>query len=220
MKIFIDSGDIKEIEEAASWGFIEGVTTNPTLVAKHNLSLEELIKQIAKIVPEHISAEVIAQDKEGIIEEARKISSWAEGVVVKIPVGEAGVAAVKELEKEGIRTNLTLIFSLSQALIGAKAGASFISLFVGRLDDIGVDSFSIQKSIVNMLKEYNLKTELIVASVRHTRHINDAVAAGASIVTAPFSVLKQLFLHPLTDSGLKRFLEDWKKSNLRLEVNV
>jgi transaldolase len=218
MEIFIDSGDLGEIREVAKWGIIKGVTTNPTLIAKEQcLSLEEITKEIAKIIPYHISAEVIAQDKAGIIKEARMISSWAEGVVVKIPLTEEGVSAAAELEKEGIKTNLTLIFSLSQALVAANAGASYMSLFVGRLDDIGIPSYSVLKSITDMLKEYKFKTRLIVASVRHVRHIIEGLSCGANIATVPFAVLKQLFVHPLTTAGLERFLRDWRSANITLE---
>ena len=211
MKIFIDTADIEEIREAASWGVLDGVTTNPTLMSKTGRSFDEVAKEILKIVDGPISLEAISQDTEGIIKEARGLSKIHKNVVVKIPVTKQGLSAIKVLAKEGVKTNVTLVFSPTQALLAAKAGATFVSPFVGRLDDISQDGMKLVEDMVTMFKNYSIKTEIIVASIRHPIHVVRTALIGAHIVTCPFKVLEGLFKHPLTDIGIKRFLDDWNK---------
>ena len=211
MKIFIDTAKIEEIKEAASWGILDGVTTNPTLVAKTGQSFDKVAKEILSIVDGPISLEAVSQDTEGIIKEARLLSKIHKNVVVKIPVTPDGIAAINVLSKEGIKTNVTLVFSPTQALLSAKAGATYVSPFVGRLDDISQDGMALVGDIVKIFANYDIKTEIIVASVRHPIHVVRTALIGAHIATCPFGVLKSLFKHPLTDVGIKRFLEDWDK---------
>ncbi|MCM8778399.1 MAG: fructose-6-phosphate aldolase [Candidatus Omnitrophica bacterium] len=211
MKLFIDSANLEEIKEVASWGIIDGVTTNPTLVAKEGKDFQELIKEICKIVDGPISAEAISKDKEGIIKEARTLSQIHKNIVVKIPLTKEGLKAVKVLSGEGIKTNVTLCFSATQALLSAKAGASFVSPFVGRLDDISSWGMDLIQDIRTIFHNYNFSTQIIVASVRNPLHVLRAALLGADIATCPFNVLEQLLKHPLTDIGIQRFLEDWKK---------
>jgi transaldolase len=211
MKIFIDTAKIEEIKEVASWGVLDGVTTNPTLVAKTGKSFDEVAKEIIKIVDGPISLEAISQDAEGIIKEARRLSKIHKNVVVKIPITKEGISAINVLSKEGVKTNVTLIFSPAQALLAAKAGATYISPFVGRLDDISQDGMNLVEDILTIFRNYSIKTEVIVASIRHPIHVVRAALLGAHIVTCPFAVLESLFKHPLTDIGIKRFLDDWSK---------
>ncbi|MCX5656976.1 MAG: fructose-6-phosphate aldolase [Candidatus Omnitrophica bacterium] len=211
MKIFIDSANINEIREAASWGVIDGVTTNPTLVAREGRDFIELIKEICKIVDGPISAEAVAGKSDAIIEEAIMLSKIHKNIVVKIPLMKEGLKAVKILASEGIRTNVTLCFSPTQALLAAKAGASFISPFVGRLDDIAQKGMDLIRDIRTIYDNYKFNTEIIVASVRSPVHVADAALMGADIATVPFNVLESLIKHPLTDIGIQRFLDDWKK---------
>lgn len=211
MKIFIDTAKIEEIKEAASWGVLDGVTTNPTLVAKTGKSFGEVAKEIIKIVDGPISLEAIRQDTDGIIKEARKLSKIHKNVVVKIPITKEGVAAVNVLSKEGVKTNVTLVFSPTQALLAAKAGATYVSPFVGRLDDISQDGMKVVEDILTIFRNYSIKTEVIVASIRHPVHVLRTALLGAHIATCPFGVLESLFKHPLTDIGIKRFLDDWSK---------
>lgn len=211
MKIFIDTANIEEIKEAASWGVLDGVTTNPTLMAKTGKSFEEVAGEIIRIVDGPISLEAISQDTQGIISEARKLSKIHKNAVVKIPVTKQGIAAISVLSKEGIRTNVTLVFSPAQALLAAKAGAAYVSPFVGRLDDIGQDGMKVVEDILAIFKNYAINTGVIVASIRHPIHVLRSALLGAHIVTCPFGVLESLFKHPLTDIGIKRFLDDWSK---------
>lgn len=211
MKIFIDTAKIEEIKEAASWGILDGVTTNPTLMCKTAKTFDELAQEIIRIVDGPISLEAIAQDTEGIIKEARQLSKIHKNVVVKIPITKEGIAAINVLAKEGVKTNVTLVFSPTQALLAAKAGATYISPFVGRLDDISQDGMDLVEDILTIFKNYSIKTEIIVASVRHPIHVVRAALLGAHIATCPFTVLESLFKHPLTDIGIKRFIDDWSK---------
>jgi len=211
MKIFIDTANIEEIKEAASWGILDGVTTNPSLMAKTAKGFDEIAKEIIKIVDGPISLEAIAQDTEGIIKEARQLSKIHKNVVVKIPVTKEGLSAVRILAREEIKTNVTLVFSPNQALLAAKAGATYVSPFVGRLDDISQDGMKVVEDILTIFKNYQIHTQIIVASVRNPIHVLRAALMGAHIVTCPFAVLESLFKHPLTDIGIKRFLDDWAK---------
>jgi len=211
MLIFIDSANIKEIQEAQNYGLIDGVTTNPTLISKENQKAEEILKKICFIVSGPVSAEVIKLDFQGMVEEARQLSKIASNIVIKIPLTKDGLKAVRILSKENIKTNVTLCFSPTQALLAAKAGADYISPFIGRLDDISQVGMELVRKIKQIYSNYNFKTKIIVASVRNPLHVLDAALIGADIVTVPFSVIEQLIKHPLTDIGIQRFLEDYKK---------
>jgi transaldolase len=213
MKFFIDTANIKEIREAASYGLLDGVTTNPSLVAKEGKNFRELLDEILKIVDGPISAEVVSIDYDGIMKEAHELAKIHKNIVVKVPLIKDGIKAVKSLSDEGINTNVTLCFSPSQALLAAKAGATYISPFVGRLDDISHDGMALIQQIVQIYRNYNFKTEVLVASIRHPLHLVDAALMGAHVATMPFDVIEKLFRHPLTDLGLEKFLSDWKKSN-------
>jgi transaldolase len=213
MKFFIDTANIKEIKEAASYGLLDGVTTNPSLVAKEGKNFRELLDEILKIVDGPISAEVVSTDYDGIMKEAHELAKIHKNIVVKVPLIKEGIKAVKSLSDEGIKTNVTLCFSPSQALLAAKAGATYISPFVGRLDDISHDGMALIQQIVQIYRNYDFKTEVLVASVRHPLHLVDAALMGAHVATMPFDVIEKLFRHPLTDLGLEKFLSDWKKSN-------
>ena len=212
MKFFIDTAMIEEIKEAASLGILDGVTTNPSLVYKTGKDFRKLLDEILKIVDGPVSAEVIATDYEGILKEARELSKIHKNIVVKVPLIKEGLKAVKTLSEEGIRTNVTLCFSPSQALLAAKAGASYISPFVGRLDDISTNGMELISQIVQIYRNYNYETEVLVASIRHPLHLVEAALIGADVCTMPFAVINKLFNHPLTDVGLDKFLADWKKS--------
>lgn len=209
MKLFLDTANVREIRDLA-W-LIDGVTTNPTLVAKEARPFREVLKEICQIVSGPVSAEVIALETEGMIEEARQLAKVADNVVIKIPLTEAGLKAVQKLEAEGVRTNVTLVFSANQALLAAKCGASYVSPFVGRIDDAGGDGMAVVEEILTVYEHYGFETEVIVASVRHPRHVLEAALLGAPIATVPYEVLKKLFGHPLTDAGVARFLKDWEK---------
>jgi transaldolase len=213
MKFFIDSANIKQIKEAASYGLLDGVTTNPSLVAKEGMNFRELLDEILKIVDGPISAEVVSTDYEGILKEAYDLAKIHKNIVVKVPMIKEGIKAVKTLSDEGIKTNVTLCFSATQALLAAKAGASYISPFVGRLDDISSDGMALVQQIMQIYANYDYKTEVLVASIRHPLHLVDAALMGAHVATMPFEVIEKLFKHPLTDIGLEKFLSDWKKSN-------
>jgi len=208
MKLFIDTANVTEIREMA-W-LINGVTTNPTLVAREKRPFKEVIAEICEIVDGPVSAEATALDAEGMIAQARELSTIHENVVIKIPMTEEGMKAVKTLSQERIRTNVTLVFSANQALLAAKCGASFVSPFVGRIDDVGGDGMDLVSQILDVYTAYEYSTEVIVGSVRHPRHVLDAALLGADIATVPYAVLKKLFNHPLTDVGIKRFLKDWE----------
>ncbi|HEX7671350.1 MAG TPA: fructose-6-phosphate aldolase [Polyangiaceae bacterium] len=211
MKFFIDSGDIGEIKEAAAMGAIDGVTTNPSLLAKGGLPTKKAIVQICELVDGPVSAEVIATDTATILEEGRVLAKLHPNVVVKVPLIADGLKAVQVFTKEGIRTNVTLCFSPTQAIFAAKAGATFISPFIGRLDDIAEEGMDLIEKIVHIYGNYDFDTEVLVASVRHPVHVVQAAMLGADICTVPFKVISQLLTHPLTDAGLKKFLEDAKK---------
>jgi len=211
MKFFVDTANLEEIKQALALGICDGVTTNPTLVSKEGKDFKEQILEICKIVSGPISAEVVSLNLDGMLKEARIISSWAKNLVIKIPMTEEGMKAVKILEKEGIKTNATLVFSANQALLVAKAGATYVSPFIGRLDDIGEEGMNLVSDILTIFENYNFSTQVIVASVRHPMHVVQAAKLGAHIATIPFSVIKQMSKHPLTDIGIKRFLEDWGK---------
>ncbi|NPV47399.1 MAG: fructose-6-phosphate aldolase [Armatimonadetes bacterium] len=212
MKFFIDTANIDQIREVASWGIVDGVTTNPTLVAREGKAFEPTIKEICALLPDKpISAEVVSVDAEGIIREARELAQWAPNVVVKIPFIKEGMKALHVVAQEGIRVNCTLIFSAAAGLIAAKAGAAFISPFVGRLDDIGHDGMELVRQLVPIMDNYDFDTEIIVASVRTPAHVIEAAMLGADIATVPFDVLDKLFNHPMRDLGLANFLKDWEK---------
>ncbi|MEO0098015.1 MAG: fructose-6-phosphate aldolase [candidate division WOR-3 bacterium] len=212
MKIFIDSADIKEIKEVHTWGILDGVTTNPTLIAKTGKKFEECIKEIAELVDGPISVEVISQDSSGMVKEAKELVKFnPKNITIKIPCTPEGLKAVKILSQEKIKTNMTLVFSPSQAVLAAKAGATFVSPFVGRLDDISHFGMEIVGDIVQIYENYNFKTEVIVASIRNPLHFVEAARMGAHIATCPFSVISLLVKHPLTDIGIKKFYEDYQK---------
>jgi len=211
MKFFIDTANIDEIKKANELGMVDGVTTNPSLVAKEGREFKGLIKEICDIVDGPVSAEVVSLDAEGMVKEARELANLADNIVVKIPMLEEGLKAVKTLAQEGINTNVTLCFSPIQALMAAKAGAAYISPFVGRLDDISQIGMELVEQIITIYDNYGFETEVIVASVRNPTHVLDAALMGADIATIPFKVIQQLTKHPLTDIGVEKFLADWKK---------
>jgi transaldolase len=211
MRLFLDTADIEHIRHGVRLGVISGVTTNPSLVSREGeVDYRELVKEICSIVPGPVSAEVLSQDAPGMVAEAREIAKWAENIVVKIPASLEGVEATSALARENIKVNFTLCFSLNQAVLGAAAGATFVSPFVGRLDDIGEDGMEVVADIVEYLEYYQLPTQVIAASIRHPQHCLAAARAGAHIATIPYKILLQMIRHPLTDIGIKRFLDDWK----------
>ncbi|HEX9665793.1 MAG TPA: fructose-6-phosphate aldolase [Thermodesulfobacteriota bacterium] len=212
MKFFLDTANLDEIRDAASFGVLDGVTTNPTLVSKEGeqKGFKELVKEICEIVKGPVSAEVISTDIERMLDEARELAGIHPHVVVKMPLTEDGIRATKIVSDEGIKVNVTLIFSASQALLAAKAGATYVSPFVGRLDDISEIGMNVVKDIVDIYKNYAFNTQVLVASIRHPVHVVEAAKAGAHVATMPYRVFKQLVKHPLTDAGLERFLSDWK----------
>lgn len=211
MQFFLDTANLEDIKKYSSWGIIDGVTTNPSLIAKEGVSLEKRIREISKIVRGPISSEVISTDLEGMLKEGRAYAKWANNIYVKVPMTATGLQAVKIFNKESIKTNVTLIFSASQALLAAKAGATLVSPFIGRLDDISEDGMKLISEIVQIFRNYQIKTKVLVASIRHPRHVVDAAKLGADIGTMPPAVLEQLIHHPLTDIGIKKFLDDWEK---------
>jgi transaldolase len=211
MKFFIDTADVKAIKEMAALGVLDGVTTNPTLVAKEGRDFLEVLKEICEIVDGPISAEVISLEAEGMLKEARQLAKIHKNIVVKIPMTREGLKATKALSREEIRTNVTLVFSSNQALLAAKAGATYVSPFVGRLDDIGHVGMDLIREIVSIYANYGYPTQVIVASIRHPIHVIEAALAGAHVATIPPSVIEQLVKHPLTDLGIQRFLADWEK---------
>jgi transaldolase len=212
MKFFLDTADLDEIRTGLEWGMVDGITTNPTLIAQQGKPYLPTVKAIADLVPGPVSGEVLATDFQGMMEEAHRLAELADNVVVKVPLGPAGLRAASQLADEGIRTNVTLCFSAAQALLAAKAGASYISPFVGRLDDVGESGMELISQIVSIYENYSFSTEVLVASVRHPMHVVEAALLGADVVTLPFGVLAKLYKHPLTDIGLERFLADWKKT--------
>jgi transaldolase len=211
MKFFIDTANIDEIKEAVALGILDGVTTNPSLVSKEGKDFRKLLDEILKIVDGPVSAEVISTDYEGIIKEGKELASIHKNIVVKIPLIKEGLKACKTLTSEGIKVNVTLCFSPNQAILAAKAGATYVSPFVGRLDDISTDGMDLISQIVQIYRNYNFKTQVLVASVRHPLHVVESALIGADVCTIPFDVIKKMFNHPLTDIGLEKFLSDWKK---------
>jgi len=211
MKFFIDTANIEEIKQGLEMGMVDGVTTNPSLVAKEGRPFHDILADICKIVDGPVSAEVVSVDAAGMLKEARELAAMSDNIVVKIPMIVEGMKAVKQLAAEGIRTNVTLVFSASQALLAAKAGASYVSPFVGRLDDISMQGMDLISDIMTIYRNYGYQSEVIVASVRHPMHVVDAAMVGADIATIPFKVIAQLAKHPLTDIGMEKFLADWEK---------
>ena len=219
MKIFLDTADIDEIHVAARWGVLNGVTTNPTLFSKVGGSYDEVLTEICKITPGPVSAEVVAEDLEGMLREGRHFSKLASNVVVKVPMSEVGLEAIARLAADGIKTNCTLIFSSNQGLLAAKAGASLLSPFVGRLDDINQDGMDVVRELVAMVETYDLESEVLAASIRHPRHVTEAALAGSHIATVPIKVLRQMVHHPLTDTGIQQFREDWEAAQSAAQSN-
>lgn len=218
MKFFIDSAEIEDIRKAADIGVLDGVTTNPSLIAKSGRDLKEVITDICEIVDGPVSVEVTSTDTEGMLEEAYEFAEWANNVVIKCPLTPDGLKATKQLSSEGIGVNVTLCFSLNQALLAARAGATFISPFIGRVDDIGGHGMGLIEEIVQAYDNYEyIDTEILAASIRHPRHVTEAALAGADVATVPPSVIGKMFQHPKTDSGLERFLADWQEAQKALE---
>lgn len=216
MKFFIDTADVSEIKMANERGWVDGVTTNPTLIAKSGRSFEEVIKEICKITTGPVSAEVISLKADEMYKEGVKLAKWADNVVVKVPMCEDGMIAVKKFTADGIKTNVTLVFSVVQALLAAKAGATMVSPFVGRLDDIGAEGMLMVSEVIQMYRNYDFATEVLVASVRSPMHIQAAALMGADIATIPYKVMQQMTGHPLTTKGIEMFMADWNKSNNKL----
>ena len=211
MKLFLDTADIREIREAHSWGILDGVTTNPSLVAKEGRDFHEALRDICEVVKGPISAEVVSLEAEEMIVEGRGLAKIADNIVVKIPIIKEGLKAIKALSSDGIRVNTTLIFSSPQALLAAKAGAAYVSPFIGRLDDIGHDGMQLVREMREIFDNYGFRCEILAASIRHPVHVVEAARAGADVGTLPFKVLESLLKHPLTDIGLQKFLKDWEK---------
>lgn len=210
MKFFIDTANIDEIKEINEWGVISGVTTNPSLIAKEGRDFKEVVREISEIVDGPISVEVISLDRDGMLREARELAKIHQNIVIKIPMTSEGLKAVKVLSKEGIKTNVTLIFSANQALLASLAGATYVSPFIGRLDDIGNEGMKIVEDIVEIFSIHDIKTEVIAASIRHPIHVLEAAKAGAHIATIPYKVFLQMVNHPLTDVGIEKFMKDWE----------
>lgn len=210
MKLFIDTANVEEIKKANDMGVICGVTTNPSLIAKEGRVFEEVVREITSIVDGPISAEVISLDSEGMIREGIELSKIHKNIIIKIPMTIEGLKAVKVLHKENIKTNVTLIFSASQALLAARAGAAYVSPFVGRLDDISCDGMELISEIVDIFRNFNIDTEIIAASIRHPMHVTKAARLGCNIATVPYKVIVQMTKHPLTDKGIEQFLKDWE----------
>ena len=210
MKLFIDTANLDEIKEVSQWGVLSGVTTNPSLIAKEGRDFKTVVKEITEIVDGPISAEVVSEDHEGMLVEARDLVKIHENIIIKVPMTKEGLKAVNILDKEGIKTNVTLIFSANQALLAAKAGASYVSPFVGRLDDIGNEGMVLVKDIAEIFYIYGIETEIISASIRNPMHVLDSAKAGSDIATIPYKVFNQMLGHPLTESGIEQFLNDWE----------
>jgi transaldolase len=210
MKFFVDTANVKEIKEAKELGIADGVTTNPSLIAKEGRSFQDIIKDITNMIEGPVSVEAVSLESKDLVNEARELSKLADNVVVKIPMTKDGIRATRILSDEGIKTNVTLVFSANQALLAAKVGATYVSPFIGRLDDAGHDGMQVIHDTVKIFKNYDMGAEVIVASIRHPLHVIDAAKSGAQVSTIPFNVIDKMFKHPLTDSGLKKFLEDWK----------
>jgi transaldolase len=210
MKFFLDTANVKEIQEAASWGLLDGVTTNPSLVAKEGRSFKEVLVEICNIVDGPISAEVVSLEADAMVKEGKELAKIHKNIVVKVPLIAEGLKATKRMAAEGIKVNVTLCFSPTQALLAAKAGAWCVSPFIGRLDDISSNGMELIRQILTIYRNYDYKTQVLVASVRHPQHVVEAALAGGHICTMPFSIFQQMVKHPLTDSGLKKFLADWE----------
>ena len=218
MKIFLDTADIEEIRIAKRWGVLDGVTTNPSLYGKIGGSYEDILREICDLVPGPVSAEVVAEDADGMVREGRAFAKLAPNIVVKVPMSEEGLEAIARFADEGIKTNCTLIFTANQGLLAAKAGASLLSPFVGRLDDINEEGMTVIRELVAIVELHDLDTEVLSASIRHPRHVTDSALAGAHIATLPFKVLQQMVHHPLTDKGIRTFREDWDKARAAAEA--
>ncbi len=212
LKLFIDSANIDEIREISKWGILSGVTTNPSLIAKEGRDLKQVIEEITQLVDGPISAEVVGETAEEMVNEAEDLIKIHSNVVIKVPMTEEGLKAVSNFSSRGIKTNVTLVFSATQALLAARAGASFVSPFLGRLDDIGYDGVQLVEEIAHIFEVHNISTEIIAASTRHNLHVVDAAKAGSHIATIPYNILKQMVKHPLTDIGIEKFLADWEKT--------
>lgn len=210
MKFFIDTANVDEIREVNSWGIVDGVTTNPSLIAKEGRNFEEVVKEITEIVDGPISAEVVSLEADGMISEARELAKIHENIIIKIPMTKEGLKAVSKLNEEGIKTNVTLVFSANQALMAAKAGATYVSPFIGRLDDISTEGMILIEDISRIFDIYGIETEIIAASIRHPMHVVNCALSGADVATIPYKVFNQMLNHPLTDSGIERFLADWE----------
>ncbi len=211
MQIFLDTANVEEIKRGVSLGVIDGVTTNPSLIAREKRKFKECIQEILQICDGPVSVEVISTETDAMISEARELASWSDNVVVKIPMSTNGIRAIRALSDEGIKTNATLVFSVNQAILAAKAGAYFVSPFIGRIDDIGQDGIQVLSEIVEVFDIYDFETQILAASLRHPQHFKQAALVGADIATIPYKVFEQLFKHALTDVGLKRFLDDWNR---------
>jgi len=212
MRFFLDTANLEELQTGARWGIVDGVTTNPSLIAKEGVPLEEQVRKICDIVDGDISAEVLATDTDGMLAEGRKLAKIHKNIVVKVPLIRDGIRACAALSREGIRVNVTLCFSASQAILAAKAGAYFVSPFVGRIDDTGWDGMSLIRDITQIYRTYGFTTQVLTASIRHSGHVIEAAKAGAHVATMPFKVLDSLFNHPLTDKGVEQFLKDYHKA--------
>ncbi|GAB6086204.1 fructose-6-phosphate aldolase [Alkaliphilus crotonatoxidans] len=210
MKFFIDTANINEIREVASWGVLDGVTTNPSLIAKEGRDFKQVIREIAEIVDGPISAEVVSLLAEEMVKEAEPLTAIHPNIVIKVPMTEEGLKAVKVFTEKGVKTNVTLVFSAAQALLAAKAGATYVSPFLGRLDDIGHNGMKLIQEIAEIFKSHQIKTQVLAASIRHSPHVIEAARLGADVATVPYGVFKQMVKHPLTDSGIERFLKDWE----------
>ncbi|MGH2436469.1 MAG: fructose-6-phosphate aldolase [bacterium] len=217
MKFFLDTANLEEIRTGARWGLVDGITTNPSLAGKEGMDYRDLIREIAKIVSGPISVETTSNDPKEMVTQARDYVTWSQNVVVKVPATAEGITAAMELRDLGIRVNVTLTFSVNQAILAAKAGALFVSPFVGRLDDAGHDGMDVVRQTVQVYRNYGFKTQVLASSLRHPLHVTAAALAGADIATLPFKVMEQLFKHPLTESGQAKFLADWRKLQTELE---
>jgi len=219
MKFFLDTANVEEIRIADSWGLLDGVTTNPSLAAKEGRKFRDVAQEILEIMGDRpVSLETVSTNAEGIVREARVLASWAPNVVAKVPLLPEGLKAVRILREEGIKTNVTLVFSTNQGLLAGKAGATYVSPFVGRLDDRGHEGMEVVRELALIYEMYGIETQVLAASIRHPRHVVEAALAGADVITMPFNVMKKLFEHPLTDVGLEKFLSDWEKVPDREEV--
>lgn len=215
MQFFLDTANVEAIKKYSEWGVVNGITTNPSLIAKEGANLEQRIKEITRIVKGPVSVEVLSTEVKDMVEEARGYTTWASNIYIKLPCSENGLKACYILADEGINVNMTLVFSSAQALLAAKAGAKLISPFVGRLDDVGEDGMALIAEIMDMFENYDLKTKVVVASIRHPRHVVDAARMGAHIATIPPDVMEKLIKHPLTDKGIQTFLNDWEKARTK-----